>query len=367
MDGQMLEHSETWATSRAHLSEEQAAAFDAAIAFLRSDKPFFVLHGLAGTGKTTVLAALARVLPHAILCTLTGKAASVLQRKTGQHACTIHSAFYELLEIRKDKKNRREMVWAQSVLDNAMQDGIILLDECSMVSGDIARDMLSTGAKIIACGDPGQLPPVKGQQFFCVPDFILKTIHRQAWDSPILRQAHAVREGERYRADGSAFRISKLAEDNDIIDAGALLCFSNALRHTLNTEARKVRGLESGGPQALEPIMCLRNNKKHRLYNGAVYTLAAPYDAASNLIWLDVDGETIGVFGGTFESITPSKELFEEGATPFAFGYAMTVHKAQGSEFSSVVLFDEYRGRPDSSRWLYTGITRAADSILIVN
>src|SRR3954468_13642515 len=86
------------------LSDEQEIAAQRIFESLGSGmrRPFS-LHGLAGTGKTTLLASVARDIPGAILCTLTGKAASVLRRKTHLPACTIHSAFYKLVDVSHDK------------------------------------------------------------------------------------------------------------------------------------------------------------------------------------------------------------------------------------------------------------------------
>ena len=153
----------------------------------------FTLHGLAGTGKTTVLASIAREHPEALLCTLTGKAASVLTRKTGAPAQTIHSAFYQLIGKSHDERGRKVLHWKESQRANALRRRAILLDECSMVNDAMADDILRTGATVIACGDPGQLPPVVGKQFFDRPDFTLTEIHRQAQESPIIRQAPAAR------------------------------------------------------------------------------------------------------------------------------------------------------------------------------
>lgn len=354
-------------TSRESLTDEQRQACTLVDSFLASSSQVFTLHGLAGTGKTTTLATIKREHPRSILCTLTGKAASVLQRKTGAIACTIHSVFYQLKNITKDDRGRRSLNWSNAFEAGDLKHDLILLDECSMVDRQMAADLLRTGAKIIACGDPGQLPPIKGPAYFNQADSMLATIHRQAWDSPIIRQAHAVREGALYRPDGSNFRLAREASDDDLMQADAILCWTNKTRHLANTEARKIRGLWMSAPQAGEPIMCLRNNPDYGIYNGAVYTLAETYIEGTPNIRLDIDGHLVTVRGSYFEGLDRAIGLDPDNSTGFTFGYAMTVHKAQGSEFTSVVLLDEYRNLEDRSRWLYTGITRAAESILVVH
>jgi exodeoxyribonuclease-5 len=351
------------------LSEEQARASAMIEDFLRpsNSKQTFVLHGLAGTGKTTVLAGVSRRHRDSVLCTLTGKAASVLQRKTGVDACTIHSAFYTIKEI-QNKNGKRDIKWEQTHGAGSLRGGIILLDECSMVNEAMARDILATGAKVVACGDPGQLPPVSGRQFFDKPDFELKTIHRQALESPIIRQAHTVRKGGRYEADGDAFRVMREASDGDVHAADAILCWTNKTRAAANGYARQTRGLTSPLPQMGEPVMCLRNNRDLGIYNGAIYTLADDFAPRSAIMRLDIDGRIVDVPRSVFEGVVSPGGLAadQEGVTPFCFGYALTVHKAQGSEFSNLILMDEYRSAEHRDRWIYTGITRAADRILVL-
>lgn len=353
--------------SRVTLTLEQANVLADIERFLARPMPqVFVLHGLAGTGKTTVLSAVARRYPDAILCTLTGKAASVLRRKTGLPACTIHSAFYQLKNVTKDDKGRRRMNWDQVHAQGELRSGVILLDECSMVDEAMAMDMLRTGAKIIACGDPGQLPPVRGQAFFNQPDAELVTVHRQALESPIIRQAHAVRAGRDYQEDGADFRVTNFASDDDVLSANAILTWKHSTRIAANAEARRLRGLWMPSPRAGEPVMCLRNAPDLGIYNGGVYTLLAPFHEGDTVMRLAVDDGYVDVPRATFAGLRNGLDD-DERVIPFEFGYAMTVHKAQGSEWDSVILMDEFRGEPAARRqWQYTAITRAAKSILVV-
>lgn len=347
------------------LSPEQTRALDSIRGFLASgSKQSFTLHGLAGSGKTTVLARVAEQHQNAILCTLTGKAASVLRDKTGLPACTIHSAFYKLKEILKDKKGKRHMQWDDVYGYGELRGGVILMDECSMVNDGIAQDMLKTGAKIIACGDPGQLPPVTGKQFFDRPDCTLQEIHRQALESPIIRQAHAVRNGKPYAADG-AFRVASVATDADLLDADVILTWTHKTRKAANAEMRRLKGFWMPQVQEGEPVMCLRNVPTLGIYNGAVYPVTRKISEGDKTIYIEVDGLEVPVPGATFEGLRLANNNTET-AVPFDFGYAMTVHKAQGSEWLKVILIDEYRRPEDRARWLYTGITRAADTILVV-
>ncbi len=346
-------------------SPEQAAAISGIEAFLKSDLQTYVLHGLAGTGKTTVLADVARRYPDAILCTLTGKAASVLRRKTDLPACTIHAAFYQIEEVERRISGRKNIKFRVVHDRDQLAGKIVLLDECSMVDENIARDLIRTGAKIVACGDPGQLPPVSGRQFFDQPDCTLREIHRQALESPIIRQAHRVRSGQPYEADGEAFRVCRRVTNEEIIGADAILTFSNNTRIAANAHARRARGIWEPAPQPGEPVMCLKNVREIGIFNGAVYTLLEPFDEGDHVIKIDRDGEALTIPFVTFSGLREAlPDGVEEAVTSFDFGYAMTVHKSQGSEWSNVILLDECK-KDIRDKWLYTGITRAADRIIV--
>lgn len=349
------------------LSDEQEAAAHAIFEYLGAPEPGqFNLAGYAGSGKTTVLGEVASDIPHSILCTLTGKAASVLRRKTGLPATTIHAAFYQLVEAGTDKRGKSVLRFARAHDIGQLADKIVLIDECSMISEEMARDIISTGAKIIACGDPGQLPPVQGARFFNIPNVTLQTIHRQAMESPILRQAHRVRQGEHYREDGEDFQVlNRGLTDEEILAADVILCHTNDTRYAANLTARKVRGYWQPHPMPGEPVMCLKNAPQFGIFNGAVYTLERPFIDGDISIQLDVDGTSTVIPFVRFEGVRNSVPQQIEPLTSFDFGYAMTVHKAQGSEWDSVILIDEYYRRDHRKEWAYTGITRASKKIII--
>ena len=352
------------------LSDEQEAAFAAMVDFYENRRGFsFVLHGLAGTGKTTVLSKLAHRFPNAMLCTLTGKAASILRLKTELDATTIHAAFYRLKEKIKDKKGRDKLIFGEQHQQGDLEGGLLLLDECSMVNEAMAHDMLRTGVMIIASGDPGQLPPVEGKQFFKAPNFALKTIHRQALESPIIRQAHAVRVGGNYSADGENFRVARHGELSleDKLSADIVLVWTNATRKAVNRHMRDLRGLSMiPHPQPGEPVVCLRNAPEYGVFNGGIYILAEPFMEGDTTIVLEVEGSIVHIDDVNFEGIRSGLHPSVKARTWFDFGYSITVHKSQGSEWSNVILIDEYRRREERKEWLYTGITRAADKITII-
>ena len=351
------------------LTEEQKSAAD----FIRNhltakkvERQWVTMHGLAGTGKTTVLGAIARENPHAWVCTLTGRAADVLRRKTNAPAMTIHSAFYKLTEKGKFIDGKERLKWAALHDDGDLEGGALLLDESSMINREMAADILKTGVRIVACGDPGQLPPVTGEQFFSNPDVTLKTVHRQALDSPILRQAHWVRLGRGYHADGDDFRVVSKITRKELLDADVIMCWRNSTRKAINLRLRFLKGIESPNPQPGEPVMCLKNAAEYGLFNGATYTLAKEFRDGDSTIHLDIDGWREAVPQVRFEGMKDGVSAFDDMTTHFCFGYSSTVHKFQGSEANNTILIDEYSREDYRKEWLYTGITRAAKSITIV-
>ena len=348
------------------LSPEQEEASYSIMEYLANNRTTpFTMHGLAGTGKTTVLADISKDVPHAILCTLTGKAASVLRRKTGVMASTIHSAFYQLEGI-EEKKGKKDLIFRRAHDADELAGKIVLLDECSNINEFMARDIMRTGAKIVACGDPGQLPPVTGEKFFINPHVTLQTIHRQALESPIIRQAYRVRKDDPYRTDGDSFRVLKRGFDaEDLMKADIVLCYTNNTRAAINQHKRDIMGFIQPYPVAGEPVMCMKNSQEYGIFNGAIYTLEETFLPGDTTIRIDVDGVSKKIPFVRFHGVKNGLNDNDTVTTHFDFGYAMTIHKAQGSEWANVALIDEYRRSSERREWLYTAITRASESIVI--
>ena len=348
------------------LSAEQQHARSLIVDFIENqNSPYFVLNGLAGTGKTTVLADIGREygLP---MCSFTGKAASVLHGKTGLLATTIHEAIYYCEQIRDG--DQVHLNFTDKYEPGELFGKVTLLDECSMVNRSIANDMLRTGMWIIAGGDPGQLPPVFGDPFFTQADFTLTEPHRQALESPIIRQAYQVRNGNHYQTDGDGFQVLSSLPRAQLLEADTVIVYTNRTRRDLTIMIRDLHGYGRKYPQAGEPVMCLKNAKDYGLYNGAIYTLLKTFDPEDHCIHLEVDGEPIEVPYVEFECI-PSQvpDHVLEATTRFDFGYVITCHKAQGSEWKDIIIVDEYPlWQQDRARWLYTAITRAAERVRIL-
>jgi exodeoxyribonuclease-5 len=153
----------------------------------------FRLFGYAGTGKTTLARHLAQWVDGKVLfAAFTGKAALVMRSKGCERASTIHSLIYKTRESGEEVPSFD--LWDDAPASKA---SLIVIDECSMVDGELGRDLLSFDVPVLVLGDPAQLPPIQGGGFFtdAEPDAMLTEVHRQAQDNPIVRLSMDIREG----------------------------------------------------------------------------------------------------------------------------------------------------------------------------
>jgi exodeoxyribonuclease V len=355
------------------LSPDQEDAFDTIMAWANGDhaeQPFFKLFGWAGTGKTTLARAVADAFDGDVAYgAYTGKAAQVLRRKTGRDATTLHQLAYRLDGI--DKKTGQPTFRLND--DSGLKTiDLLVVDECSMIDRAIMADLLSFGCPILCIGDPGQLPPVKGEAFFRTdPHAMLTEIHRQAAENPIIQLATKVRLGEDYHGiNGTVSYRQGTADNATLIDADQILCGTNALRAIGNAYMRSLAKFKGDRPETDERVVCLKNNHSRGYQNGQTFTVIGrvDHDGKFCLALEDDDGErhdTDPVDPGPFRG---EKAPWVRGIDQFDFGYVLTVHKAQGSEWDKVVLYHErfQRSAEEHRKWLYTAITRAANEIVIV-
>jgi len=358
-------------------SPQQDAALKAVSAWLKDrDGPqVFRLFGWAGTGKSTLAVHLAQDVRNVKFAAFTGKAALVMRKRGCKGAQTIHSLIYTLVS-EKDGEPR-------FVLDDespAADADLIVIDEVSMVDEQLGRDLLSFGVKVLVLGDPFQLPPVQGAGFFTAdePDLMLTEIHRQAADNPIIHLSMQVREGgflERGSYGESIVVGREHVERNAVLEADQVLVGRNKTRLQYNDRLRELKGLPFHEPVEGDRMVCLRNNPRKRLLNGQIWYVTEVLKRSNGkyTLMLGADegkGEAKvlthkAFFSGEEEALSwPERRQFDE----FTFGYCLTVHKAQGSQWDNVYLFDEsFVFREERARWLYTGITRAAERITVVS
>lgn len=375
----------------------------------------FRLFGYAGTGKTTLARHFAESVPgNTLFAAFTGKAASVLRQKGCEGATTIHSLIYRSRQKSKVELQRLEQLLLEAVArsererldpvtdprvcalkiavsderkkqaqpafslnpDSPIKDAsLVIVDECSMVDGRMASDLFSFGTKVLVLGDPAQLPPVRGNGALTDddPDFMLTEIHRQAADNPIIRMATMTREKKvlEHGDYGEGCSVVERSDPDTALAADQILVGRNKTRVACNKRTRSLRALEGSLPVAGDKLVCLKNSHDVGLLNGTVWRVAAVSSPVGDQISMEVvsdEGETLFVdaFTQPFEGLDCPPWSGDQ-AEQFDFGYALTVHKSQGSQWNNVMLIDESACfRADRWRHLYTGITRAAEKITVV-
>lgn len=382
------------------LSVDQRGVYDAVLDWLHSgSRQVLKFGGLAGTGKTTLLAALANRLSgdgrRVVFATFTGKASTVLARKLRaaeiDNSCgTLHSLMYR---PQIDEETGAIIGWERKPVIPA---DLVVVDEASMLGSGLWQDLLDYGIPILAVGDHGQLPPVSPNSVNLMedPDLTLTKIHRQAAGNPILALAHHVRDGRslsdfRTIDDRVRFVPRKLFHQNHLREFAdssldrVILCAYNTTRIRMNADIRKLRGytklLEPG-----EPVICLRNTRP--IFNGMRGVVLSRDEEPDERgrFWCELDfpedrqkfhalvqSRQFGLESTlqTYNELPGKPRSWGEVGHLFDYGYSMTVHKAQGSEFSKVAVAVEWFSKSsedDKVRWIYTAITRASEQLYLV-
>ena len=390
------------------------------------DRQVFRVYGYAGSGKTTITRhAIAELgleegSGGVLYGAFTGKAALVMTRK-GTLASTIHSLIYrvseateaEIEKVRKDiagikariagldsTKRLLEESRLRSLelrLDDAhkprfvlndqsaVRDAkLIVLDEVSMVGDEMARDLLAFGKPILVLGDP---------------DVMLTEIHRQAGDSAVIRLATMAREGRSIpygRHDAFVWKMRRSdVGPEQMLRGGQVICGRNATRLQLNNAMKRAAGYESIYPTGevrsgtSEKIICLRNRNDLGIVNGMFLTLGEVRDENETSFSATIrteDGDIVGgradkperhfIYKGHFDDhveADPDRgrrdHWTRRGLIEAVWGWAITAHKSQGSQWGNVLVYDDGLGRTaeDRARWLYTAITRAERGLVILD
>ncbi len=410
-------------------SEQENAKKLIAEWFFNTDDKVFVLSGYAGTGKTFLIDYIVRnilkleVGVEAVFVSPTGKAAANLV-KNGTVAGTVHSLIYMRDEDEFEVDENGEII-TQGELKFIKREKIderirlIVIDEASMVNETVLNDLLGYGVKCLFAGDEAQLPPVNGTcPLMKNPHYTMREIVRQAADNPIIKIATMARNGEHIPFGNYGETVCVIsknmlpAKDRKrlLLRADQIICGRNKTRLALNEEMREYLNIpkEQMLPLDGEKVICTLNDwekpldkqEKFHLVNGIIGTakgvneyfdelatmefqadfleesVKVPFDTAvfktgryrhlygDRAITL-IDGSV--VHESNFALLHKLKAVHDEPICRFEFAYAVTCHKAQGSEFDFVVVFDEsWAFGEEKDRWLYTAITRAKEKILII-
>lgn len=381
------------------LSKDKLEVIDRLIEWhnIKSGKPIS-LGGYAGTGKTTLISHFRKDL-HKLnpklkvaFCAYTGKATRVLERKlieasslkSQDSVTTIHGLMYSpLLDT-----NKEIIGWQRK---QALTPDMIIIDEASMVNRQIWDDLKGYGVPIFAVGDHGQLPPIEGKfNLMENPDLRITQIHRQAAQNPIIKLSIYAREEGTIPFGTFSSTVRKWNRNQDdtreYIDDllsqysfdTLILCGYNSTRNKLNQYVRSLLEIHSQEPISGDRVICLRNNHAKSIFNGMQATIVDIEDSGpdwylANLV-LDHDGSNYkGLiykeqFGAEKANNYGQNRAKTLKGDLFDFGYALTVHKAQGSQAKRVILFEERFSRMDDDdwrKWLYTAVTRAEEELYI--
>lgn len=342
----------------------------------------FILSGYAGTGKTSMLlVALAMAgysLDKVLFMAPTGKAASVMRSK-GMNSQTIHSAIYN---VRQDAYGNTSF----EIVDREDLDyyEVFVVDEAGMTSREIRDDLSSFAKPIIFVGDNAQLGPVvlEGQSSDNImdhPSIVLDQIMRTALDNPIIIAATLARQGKHVpigqKGKGFLKAPNRRLRDTELLcRADVVLCGFNKTRHALNDRIREHKGFSGDIPEIGEKVICIKNNRNYCIFNGMTGVVEdIRYKDGALLMDFKPDGQE-----DVITEIPVSEQCFTDDSADkrgkdiayFQFGYALSVHKSQGSEWPKVVIVEERMPRSllrDHHRWIYTAITRASKAAVLIS
>lgn len=250
------------------------------------------------------------------------------------------------------------------------QDGVLIVDEASMLGGEELEKAEQVYSKIVLVGDEFQLPPVKSKPvFWQVPIRIaLQHIHRQAKGSQPLELAEGIRKGSITKINRpEPVNVQKI--DIELCRQGMpIIVWRNETRLNVTKIVRKKLGYEGLGPQVGEYLICCNGNdrvaKARGLFNNSLWKVKA------------VIGQRFDLENDAGEVLVNEPVFMEElgfgYGVPFRFAYALTCHKAQGSEWPKVMIHRrdafayQMRAAKELPSWLYTAVTRAKEQVIWV-
>jgi exodeoxyribonuclease-5 len=355
---------------------------------------------MPGAGKSTLVKFIVEALQisQSDVCYIayTGKAALVLKEKGCPNSMTAHRLLYKSFPRRDGTfyhKPKRPLDYPYK---------LIILDEVSMFPKEMWELLLSHGVHIIALGDPGQLPPIGDDNgILAQPHVFLDEIMRQAQESEIIRLTMDIRAGKPLQLfKGNEVQIIDKSElvDGMLLWADQIICAKNETRRNINQLIRQYKyGADVGfAPVNGDKVICLRNDWDRPnsngdvMVNGMIGTITNIQYGKPNH-WLETDliadvvpdGYEEDDMFALFDELHIDYKLLTSGEPTvnkknfkrfppvikpkeFDYGYCITCHKSQGSEYDKVLVFEEFLRGGDHARWLYTACTRAKKKLVIV-
>lgn len=373
----------------------------------KNGEKYTTIAGFAGTGKSTLvkfaIAALDVEDTKVAYATYTGKAAEVLRKKGNTGACTLHRLLYDHFPKPGGGFFRKPKL--------SLDVNIVVVDEVSMVPKSMIELLLKHKIYVIFLGDPFQLPQIdknEANDLLEHPHVFLDEIMRQAAESEIIQLTMKIRGKEKIdfiKGNEVIVMPQKELTTGCLTWADQILVATNATRQNINEQVREILGF-SGNPQDGERMICLRNywddcnNVGDPLVNGTTGIIKNPFESFRRIPkFIQNDRYDLPIIQGDFyadgseipfNSVEMDKDMIMLGKPcvdwrvayqlgklkdkygdlvprEFAFAYAVTCHKAQGSEWPKVLTIEERFpfDRTEHARWLYTACTRAEEKLVL--
>lgn len=386
------------------LTKKQEQGLKIAIERYKNNEKYTCIAGYAGSGKSTlvkfIVAALNISEDDVCYATFTGKAAQVLLKKGNKNVSTLHKLLYK--SIPKPNGGFIRI----PVPDVPYK--VVIVDEVSMAPKTLMDLLFRYNTYVICLGDPFQLPPIDKKEdnhLLDHPHIFLDEIMRQAMDSEIIRLSMDIRNGNpiEYSNGNEVIIVPKASLNTGMMQwADQILCATNNTRVALNNQMRDLLG-RGDAPEDGDKVICLKNywgciaENEDPLVNGTIGYIKNSFSSFALLPkflggdCLDVlQAEFISDSGAEFGSLDMDKKMILTGQKccdwkteykvnknpktagiipkEFTYGYAITTHKAQGSEWEKVLVIEETFpfDKTEHARWLYTAVTRASEKLVLV-
>jgi AAA domain-containing protein/UvrD-like helicase family protein len=296
----------------------------------------------------------------------------------------------ELVDPKQENvcETKRTLDWSMRMSPLAGID-LVVVDEASMVSDRIWTDLTRWGVPVLAVGDHGQLEPIKSDfNLMAKPEIRLETILRQVADSPIIKMSIMSREEGRIKqghyGDNCVkfprHRLQAVLRKIHPKKGDMVICAYNRTRNETNDRLRHLAG-RSGPVQIEDVVICLRNSYENGVFNGQRGTVTEVGDIVGDglsffrrggptrFLSVRMESEDYEVAGEVLEEqfgAPKTKTDADRRFLLFDYGYALTCHKAQGSQADRVLVIEERLPQTDYNRWLYTAVTRAAKELCVI-
>lgn len=389
------------------LTNKQEEGLKTALERYKNGEKYTTISGYAGTGKSTlvkfIISALDVEESKVAYAAYTGKAAEVLRKKGNPNAMTLHRLLYDSIPRPAGGFYRKP----KTKLDYT----IVVVDEVSMVPKSMIDLLLAHKVYVIFLGDPFQLPQIDKKEAHTLldkPHIFLDEVMRQAAESEIIQTTMKIRNYENidFNKGNEVIVIPKKElVTGHLTWADQVICGTNATRQALNNQIRGLYGFE-GLPQDGEKIVIKRNywdicnNCGDALVNGCIGTFKNPFESFRRLpSYIKnnrrdlpvIISEFVSEDGSSFGNIEFDKDflLIEEPCIDWkvsyqlsklknklgdiipkqaTYGYALTGHAAQGSQWDKVLVIEENFpfSKEEHARWLYTCCTRPSEKLVLV-